>query len=528
MQSILRETLRCVGRLVRTHTKNDGSNSGTALTILNESAAPSAQFTSRANSASKIQEDCNRRSIREKLRLTVTIGKVDLSNYVKDVQIKRVVEPHTERREAMIVLDLSGLREFYHANLRDQLVVEDEARRHREFSGVVVESYLIDSQMYALSCRSGEQYLKELVVSHAAFENFTLQEIVYHLVKQTSDIDASERSIQGLSLNRQERDFLVAVPVHGLVVRNPIAVSFVTFFKLEQNSHDTKVMLEKGGWKEGTAIASITVKSTGFLEAWTIGRATISNVVDALSYGGTLSTIGYPTAIGGYKTFEWERASTFSELSLGEQTYLRDMSTEPPKTWLRSEPTRESDLALVDRHSLVNISDALLKTSNSLKSLAFALRWLRLGTQESDLTDRLLDYWIALEFLVANERVSTSLSRNGLEDLESAITNARIRNADGSNMTPEKKQALSVRTLSRINQVDLRERFDVFLLNRKHAITATGDEYERIWGKGGLRDQRNALEHGRSVHVDEEALKTMKHVLDKMILAILSGDIQKC
>ena len=88
-------------------------------------------------------------------------------------------------------------------------------------------------------------------------------------------------------------------------------------------------------------------------------------------------------------------------------------------------------------------------------------------------------------------------------------------------MIPMEKQQLSRRTRSRVNQVELRDRFDAFKLNRKDAFTITNDEYECIWAKEGLRDQRNALEHGRSVNVDEEALKTMKHVLDKMILALI-------
>lgn len=454
---------------------------------------------------------------------TVTIGTTNLSEYVKDVQIKSIAEPHSHRSEATVVLDLRCLRDFYHTNLRDGIVIEDKSRRRREFTGVVVESYSIDSQMHVLSCRSAEEYLRELVVPNTVhFENFTPQEIAYHIVKQTSDVDASEESIQGLSLNRQERDFLVAVPVHGLVIKDPVAMPPVTFSRLEENSHDSKIMLEKAEWNEGTAIARTTVKSSSFLAACTIGRETISRAVDALSYGAKLSSLGYPKN-GDYKTHDWERTATFSKLSLGEQTYLRDMSTDPPKTWLRSEPTREADLELVGGNSLMLTSDTALKRSNSLGSLAVALRWLRLGTQENDLTDRLLDYWVALEFLVANEKVPTLLSKKALDDLESTIMAATIRKGDDEIMTTEEKLRLSVRARSRINQIDLRERFDAFRENRKNAITITSDEYERVWGKDGLRDQRNALEHGRSVDVDEDALKTMKHVLDKMILAILSA-----
>lgn len=469
----------------------------------------------------KIQEDRSKFSIREQMPRTVTIGRTDLSKYVKDVQFKQIMEPHSHRLEATIVLDATALGEYYFVNLHDPVVIENE--KQREFSGVVVESYPIDSKILALDCRSAEQHLQELIMPLASFQNFTPQEMVYYLVKQTSDIDASENSIHGLSLNKLERDFFVAVPVHSLSIKNPITVSNVTFSRLEPISLDTKVMLGKGKWIEGTAIASITIRSTGFIDSWTIGRDTIARLVDALSYGATLSTIGYPVTSGTYKTFDWQRADTLSKVSLGPETYLRDMSTTPPKIWIRSEPTREHGLELIDKQSIaVQISGAVLQTSYSVGSLVAAVRWLRLGTQENDLTDRLLDYWVSFEFLVSNEKASTFLSAHGLKDLESAVRTTSVRKADGSIMTPEELHGLSSRITSRINNVDLRERFDAFLSNRKRTITITSIEYGCIWGKGGLREQRNDLEHGRSVHVDSDALKTMKHVLDKMILAIIT------
>ena len=385
----------------------------------------------------------------------VTIGKTDLSKYVRDVQLKKIIEPHSDRLEATIVLDATALGEYYFLNLRDPIVIQNE--NQRVFAGVVVDSYPIDSKMLVLDCRSGEQYLQELTISLASFQNFTPQEVVYYLVKQSSDIDASEKSIHGLSLNKMQRDFFVAVPVHSLSIKTSVSVSNVTFSRLEPISHDTKVMLEKGKWIEGTAIASITIRSTGFIEAWTIGRDTIARLVDALSYGATLSTIGYPVANGTYKTLDWQRADTLSKVSLGPETYLRDMSTTPPKIWIRSEPTREHGLELIDNQSIaVRISGAVLQTSYSVGSLVAAVRWLRLGTQENDLTDRLLDYWVSFEFLVSNEKASTFLSATGLKDLESAVRASSIRKADGSIMRPEELRELSSKIASRINNVDLR------------------------------------------------------------------------
>jgi hypothetical protein len=351
----------------------------------------------------------------------VTIGATDLTKHVRDVQIRQITETHSQYHEATIVLDVAGLSEYYHVNLRDRVIIESEQKR--EFSGVVIESYPIDAKIHVLDCRSAAQHLQELVITQAAFENFTPQEIVYHLVKQTSDVDASERSIHGLVLNKEERDFFVAVRVHSLVIKKPVTISNVTFFKLEPTSHDTKVMVEKGKWIEGTAIASLTVRAPGFIEAWTNGRDTISRLVDALCYGATLSTLGHPTRSGNYETYDWLRVNTLSKL------YLKD--------------------------------------------------------------------------------------------LESALRTASIRKADGSLMTLAELRQLSARSASRINNVDLRERFDAFVRNRTQTVTITTTEYDCIWGNGGLREQRNGLEHGRSVHVDEDALKIMKHVLDKMILAVV-------
>jgi hypothetical protein len=451
----------------------------------------------------------------------VTIGATDLTKHVKDVQIRQITEAHTQYHEANIVLDVAGLSEYYYVNLRDRVIIEIEHKR--EFAGVVIESYPIEPKIHVLNCRSAAQYLQELVITKAAFENFTPQEIVYYLVKQQSDIDASERSIHGLVLNKNLRDFFVAVPIHSLAIKKPASISNVRFFRLEPTSHDTKVMAEKGKWAEGTAIASLIVKAPGFIEAWANGRDTISRLVDSLSYSATLSTLGHPTQSGNYESYDWLRDNTFSKLSLGSETFLRDMSTDPPKTWLRGEPTTESELDLgkAEQSSLIQVSDATLRASDSMKSLAAAVRWLRLGTQENDPTDRLLDYWISLEFLVSHEKVSTFLSTDGLKDLESALLSASVKKPDGSLMTPAELNELSLRSASRINNVDLRERFDAFVRTKTQTVTITTPEYDCIWGNGGLREQRNGLEHGRSAHVDEDALKIMKHVLDKMILALI-------
>jgi hypothetical protein len=422
--------------------------------------------------------------------------------------------------EATILLDATALNEYYFVNLRAPLIVENAGQR--EFSGIVIESFPVDSKIIALSCRSTMQHLRELTITFASFQNFTPQEMLYYLVKQTSDIDASENSIHGLSLNKQERDFLIASPVRSLSIKNTITLSGVTLSRLEPTSEDSRLMIVKGKWIEGTAIASIIIRSTGFIEAWTIGREKIAGLIDAVSYGATLSTLGYRSSGGTFNAFDWLRSNTLSRISLQQDTYLRDLSTNPPKIWIRAEPTREHNLELIDAKSIVvQTSNPILQASNSLGALGTGVRWLRLGTQETDMTDRLLDYWVSFEFLVSNEKRATFLSTNGVEDIQSAITGATIRKTDGSVMTGDELRKLSARVISRVNNIDLRERFDSFMSNKGQAFTISDSEYECIWGRGGLRDQRNDLEHGRSVHVDEAALGIMKHVLDKMVLAVI-------
>lgn len=451
------------------------------------------------------------------------LGKADLSPYAMDVQLYTIREKHTERYEATVTLDFAELKSFYHANLGDPLIIDDARNKTRVFAGVVVESYSIDSKMYVLRCKGAAQHLEELTISNSAFINFPPQEIVYYLAKQTLEIDASERSIHGLVLDRTERDFLVAFPVRGVSVSDPVSFSSVTFCRLGADFEDSDLMIEKSGgdWRRGTVIAYSKVRSCDFIEAWESGREVVLGAIDVLSFKTRLSVIGYP-ADNQYQALEYQRPTIFSRISLAEQTYLRDLSIDPPKIWLRSELLRESQLELENKSSRA-YSHTLDSPEDISGSLAIALRWLRIGSQENDLTDRLVDYWIALEFLVANEEVVTLLSQSGLDDLDRAIGVADITSKDEDSMTPEEKDQLCARVRSRINQVDLRERFDSFC--KRGNVRITGDECECVWGRQGLRQQRNDLEHGRSVHVDREALHTMEHVLSKMVLAGSSANL---
>jgi hypothetical protein len=425
--------------------------------------------------------------------------------------------------ECTITLDLTRLSEFQHGSLREPVVITENAVR--KFSGVVVET-LATPRFLVLSCKNSAQHLKELRSAGVdAFEGFTPQEIAYHIVKQTSEISADEKSIHGLTLNNNPRDFLVVVPIFGLELTDPCRISVVDFCKLEPTTDDMKWILEraKEDWGNAKVVAGVKVISTGFFEATAAGREAITKAVDTMSYVSKLSVLGIPTA-SGPKVIQWERSQLFSRIRPGRETYLRDLTT-TTKRWLRSGLTRESVVDFRNRNALPEVMSATFKTpvDDHSRRLSLALRWLRIGNQEQDTTDKLLDLWIALEFIVAKEQIQPTLSGRGFEDLKTAILTSSISDANGTPLSGKAKDTLWLKVQSKVNQVDLRDQFDSFCA--RCMIGVTEREIEDIWGKEGLRKQRNDLEHGRAVRVDEKQLETMEHVVGKMILGLVESDV---
>lgn len=450
---------------------------------------------------------------------TVKLGNLDLSPCVKDIRITQ--DPSDVMQyECTITLDLSKLKDFQYGNLRETITVVDG--NVMRFSGVVVET-ISTNDFYVLSCKDNAQHLKEIrVAGQDAFDGFTPQEIVYHIVSSTSIIRPG--MIQGLNLNTSSREFLVSVPIFGLELSKPCRISSVDFCKLEPTTEDMRWISEKAkeDWGQANVIATVKVKTTGFFEATEAGREAITKAIDLMSYAAKLSILGYPT-LKGLQPTQWQRTQLLSRIRPGQETYLRDLTATPAKRWLRSGLTTETVAESISQNALPELTSATFvdPIDDRSRTLSLALRWLRLGNQEPDPTDRLLDLWIALEFIVSREKVQPTLSSAGFEDLKAAVMMSKIRGENGVPLNGEgkAKEELWLKIQSKINQVDLRAQFETFCT--KHAIVVTDSEREVIWGKNGARTQRNDLEHGRAVGVNKEQLSTMEHIVSKMILGLL-------
>jgi hypothetical protein len=157
------------------------------------------------------------------------------------------------------------------------------------------------------------------------------------------------------------------------------------------------------------------------------------------------------------------------------------------------------------------------------EKLKIALSSLNAAALRTDSLAALVDLWIAMEFLVSRMAAETFLSAPSLSDLFSIIENGQIRkDSSGVLMTKCEMKNVADRVRNKVNQIDVRERFNSFC--SKYAFSPTEDAIQTVWGKGGLRDQRNELEHGRKANVNGAALQVMGDLLRRMLVVALEKE----
>jgi hypothetical protein len=155
-----------------------------------------------------------------------------------------------------------------------------------------------------------------------------------------------------------------------------------------------------------------------------------------------------------------------------------------------------------------------------------ALNRLNSATLRTNPLDALVDLWISMEFLVPELSGKHFLSTEGLSDLFCLIKDSQIRkDSSGARLTQDEMLIVAERVRNKVNQLDLRQRFDSFCEEyNKYKFSPTGDEIHTVWRKDGLRDQRNNLEHGREVTIKDEELTVMGELLRRMAIAALEKE----
>jgi hypothetical protein len=147
------------------------------------------------------------------------------------------------------------------------------------------------------------------------------------------------------------------------------------------------------------------------------------------------------------------------------------------------------------------------KMDDYARRLWAAMHWLRRARESADQSDKLLDLWIALEFLVADtkvEEVCSSAQMSGLlQALKTKASEMGIPNAE-----------LILTSLKfAMTNPSLKSKFDALVKSR--SIPLDEREEKIVWGP--LRENRNNLEHGRIFDVQPEDLEVMEQMISKVV-----------
>jgi hypothetical protein len=406
-------------------------------------------------------------------------------------------------------------------------VIVDEigATRNRVLWGVIVNALDVNDKKLALSLEGPERYHKEWQVGYRSFSNFSPQEIVFYLSRRIPEIEVQEKNIVGLKLNKNRRVFRVIFPVLNFEISDEVRVLGQRLGPVEASSDDERQIqkysneelrgapTEQHIWSETRVRAQMSIEATYFDEAALEGRRLATAIVDLISYMVRLSTLGLKSDDGSVVTVPWDRNRYFTLPQLGHHAYVRDLSEATLKSCIidfrsiRGETKLSLSRAEVGEYSrIMTVFENLTGVStDESRRLSWSIHWLRRAKEASDSRDRLIDLWIALEFLTTGTRVPEICSSSQLDALERVIRQEAHRLGVGN------VEDLAQRFRAAVNNPTLFDRFAALT----SAVPITDSERKTVWDD--LRGDRNDLQHGRRFDVEPRDLDVMERMLSKMI-----------
>jgi hypothetical protein len=450
------------------------------------------------------------------------VGDTILKDEVLDVLIMKTRLPHTRETAAKVVLLLERT-DPSKVNVHWPVTVEDaKSTPSRIFSGVIVETCLIGNDKVVLECEGGERHLKERTMSYG-FHNFPAQEMAFYIIRRVPELHVG--NIEGLNLNKKQRNFKVILPILNLEV--PLTMSFmnVQIHATDPSSEDettistqfSRLADANSVWGRSKARAEVLVEATYFDEAAIAGRKLATNALDWLLYVLRLSVLGIK--YNAIKTvLPWNRDHSYGAISAAEEAYVRDVSEPRMKACLYDfEISVGKPLVKLSKDDLTAYSPlkylfetAHSKNTDESRRFWSTLHWLRRARESIDDRDKLLDLWIALEFLVSGETGQRLFPSDMSEPLAELLRDKAIE------LGCKDPEATRKRFKDAISQPTLRERFDALVANASLPMGITRTEAEVVWET--LRKARNDLEHGRKdVVISSEDLDVMDQMLSRMI-----------
>ncbi|MDP9237939.1 MAG: hypothetical protein M3P30_11190 [Chloroflexota bacterium] len=331
-------------------------------------------------------------------------------------------------------------------------------------------------------------------------------------------VPIGRQDVEGLEFPDTDVSYVGIVPIDGCAIEGAWQIGRLALYGRdsakddEDRRFDELLASEDAVTATSAARGRVTVQARTFLEAESLIRDEVDRALDWIAFRCAISE---PLiSIGAEQiNVSWVRARALGMPRSSKLAYCR--RTTDDAAWVQeiAGAAAAPQLTLSDTtyfSQTYPTFEALLSAehselSDAERSILLSLHWHRRARQAERSADRLVDYWTAIEYVIARAQIpklftnqELSLMKDRLKvDWEGDVRWNAIVDAVGS-----------------ANASPLPQRLRSFIADNNVPISAA--DYEVLWS---TRRWRNDLVHGRSIPlIDEPTLTKLGALAERMIL----------
>lgn len=418
-------------------------------------------------------------------------------------------------KELLIIVNLECNPDFPDVDLKDSVLLID-SNNDVIFRGIAKEAY-IEKEKAKLVVLD-----EVLELNYVSSEGFYLEGLSardsFSLLLQSSE-KVKLGAVDGF-FDSTFREFIVITPVENLIIGNSFKIGNVEFYTDFTTIDDSLIRSNDIGksisdWNDNYTRARITVKASSFLSAMREGYSKIATAIDLVALRVDLS---FPKIRinGDYEYIHFDYEMFLSRVKITPWIYLRDTHAKSHVIF-NQEFVKENDLLLgcrpSDHFKIINslFERILIKEdlNKNEKNVLQVLHWLRRAIQGGDNTDKLLDLWTAMEFLISGTKSTRLFCKPQLKEIRSTLESV-------TDLTPKQQKVLFGK-IDELNKVPLMVK--IAELEEELGISFAEEEKDIL---RNTRKKRNDIIHGRECEdVHERELNKLRSIIERLLIGII-------
>lgn len=415
---------------------------------------------------------------------------------------------------AMFLIDVEQNKDFFKADLKDEVEIYEKENNNLVFRGLVKE-YSKQDEKTALVISQDITLKMETEKMSAEFVNMNPADCVSILV---SSMGLGFKP-SGINYNTSEREFMIIMPIRNLIINKKFNIGEVEFYQDFSTEDDALIRKSENGlknleWNGNIPRAKIRVKEKQFLPAIKEGYNKISQAIDIICLRSDFSSPILKTN-DKTKDLSFNYYRLFTRVKIPTWVYCREINTKAfciynlesiaenilsleywPEEYFQ--PIKDSFEKLITKNK-----DSLTQEENNLLQ---ALHWLRRAIQIGNNKDKLLDLWTSMEFLISGFKIDNLFSDKEKNKLKGIVSN--------TDFSQDQKNAIYSK-IGMLNDAPLMSRIKEILKSLN--IDITDEEYNLL---KSARNKRRDIIHGlKDEDVSEKELNKLRTIIESILLA---------